>query len=81
MCCVEWFVRDAKILAMQNFRSVKVLVRCLELLRPSQTTSPHHIPVDAKNFTLGAKGEIESELAPVYMVVCNFSGDAKQTFY
>ena len=53
MCCVERFVRDAKILTMQNFRSVKVLVRCLELLRPSQTTSPHHILRRTKFYTKG----------------------------
>jgi len=33
-----------------KFRSIKFLVRCLEILTPSLTTSPQHIPEVVKNF-------------------------------
>ena len=58
MCCVEWFAQDAQFLTMQKLRSVKVLVRCLELLRPELTTSSHHITEESKNFIRRVEWEI-----------------------
>jgi len=36
---------------MRKFRSVKFLVRCLEILTPCLTTSPQHITMRIENFS------------------------------